>query len=239
MLTGIDVRIGGAPGVVLAVFLAAAPAAADRRVTTENRDYRVYGHTPRELVSYMKSRPFRGDYGPAMANIRPRYRLDLKTRQVRGGCAVKSVSVPVRFVVTLPKAVNERSFDRRTRRAWRSFRRFAARHENVHRRIYLGCVRRFQRQARRTRPMASCSALRYHLQRRLRDADTACDRRHRAFDRRDFRRVRNLALFRQARAQKRRLARAPRRFTRSQGRRGAVRTGQVPPSWFMSLGRDR
>ena len=198
------------------------------------RDYRVRGVSARDLVSYMKSRPFRGDYGPAMANIRPRYLLELKTRQIKRGCAVRSAKVRVRFTVTLPKAVDERRFDARTRRMWRSFRRFTVRHENGHRRIYMRCFRRFERAARRSKSKSSCISLRYDLRRRLRAADKDCDRLHRAFDRREFPRVRNLSLFRQARAQKN-----GRRMARSKQRRRSLAASRRPPNWFSYVRGDR
>lgn len=206
---------------------------AEPRKQVELRDYRVYGRTARDLVSYMKSRPFHGDYGPAMANIRPKYQLNLKTRQSKRGCAVRSLSVTTRFVVTIPKAVEARKFDRHTRRVWRAFRRFTIRHENVHKRIYLGCVRRFTRRARRIGPQSSCMGLRYRLRRDLDAADKACDRLHRTFDRRSFRRVRHLALFRRARAE-----RGRRRFARRNGARVLPR-GQAMPNWFTYVGRTR
>lgn len=200
------------------------------------RAYRVYGKSASAVVSYMKRRPFRGDYGPAMANIRPRYDLRVETRRRGGHCAVRALRLRVRFVMTLPRAVDRRAFDRSTRRSWDAFRAFTRRHELRHRRIYLRCLRRFVRDARRIRG-ASCMRLDWAVRRALRAADKRCDRHHHAFDRRDFRRLPHMALFVKARADRRGraavLRRAAWRGGRSARRREWARprpvSGRLPP----------
>lgn len=197
---------------ILDLFLAVAAAtvglclsaAANPRATTVIRDYRVHGDTERSLVNSMKARPFRGDKGPAIANVRPRYRLKVETRKDKHVCRVKSIDLSIRFVMTLPRAVNRDRFAPRTLRTWSSFRAFAKRHEGVHRRIYMNCARRFVRAARRRSVPGSCSSLRREVNRMLRDQKRDCERLNDAFDRRELSRLRSLALFRNARLKRHR-----------------------------------
>jgi len=173
--------------------------AANPRSTTVIRDYRVHGDTERSLVNSMKARPFRGDKGPAMANVRPKYRLRMETRKDKHVCRIKTLDLSIRFIMTLPRAVNKDRFAPRTRRTWSSFRAFAKRHESVHRRIYMNCARRFLRTARRRSVPGSCSRLRREVNRMLRDQKRDCERLNDAFDRRELSRLRTLSLFRNAR----------------------------------------
>lgn len=183
----------------LSIHIAGTAQAATRlKHSTVQRDYRVRGRTSRQLVSSMRARPFPGDNGPALANIRPRYRLKIQTWKVGKACRVEHLDLNIRFVMTLPKATHAGRFDRRTRVAWNGFTRFTHRHELVHRRIYIGCARRFLSQSKRMTSSRSCAALQQDIRRKLRQADKGCDRQHDAFDRQDFPRVPGLALFRQA-----------------------------------------
>lgn len=209
-------------GIFAATWLVSSYAAAEIKHTTVERAYRVHGAEARSLVAYMKRRPFRGDKGPAMANIRPRYKLTIKTKSSGGTCLVARIKLDIRFVMTLPDAVHARRFNGRTARAWASFRRFAEQHEKVHRRIYLGCARRFLAKARNGRDR-SCRALQADIRRQLKAADRDCNRLHDAFDRREFPRVPQLALFRQARAKagRRQPQRAP--------------AGAAPATWFVGF----
>lgn len=193
-------------------IIGAGPAAyAEIATRTIERDYRVRGIDARTLVGYMRARPFAGDNGPAMANIRPRYDLKIETaageRKARGKrkaektgvCRVGKVTLSIRFTMTLPRAVQEARLDRRTRRAWRSFKSFTRRHEETHRRIYLRCARGFLRKAAAMSSPGSCYRLKREVRRLLDREDKACNRLHDAFDRRDFPRVRHMPLFTLAR----------------------------------------
>ena len=52
-------------------------ALADVRTSTQTRSYSVGGTTATSLVSYMRSNPFHGARGDAVANIRPNYALSM------------------------------------------------------------------------------------------------------------------------------------------------------------------
>ena len=100
--------------VAISALCSAAEAFGRISQTTEIRDYRVYGTTPRELVSYMRARPFAGDNGPALANIRPRYTLKIETGIHRGQCRIRSVHLSIRFIMSLPRAMDRGRFARGT-----------------------------------------------------------------------------------------------------------------------------
>ena len=169
---------------------------------TEVRDYRVYGRTPGQMVAYMKRRPFRGDNGPAMANIRPKYSLNTRTVKKGKTCRIKRVDLNIRFVMTLPRSMDAAKQSRNTRHAWRSFRAFAKRHEEQHRRIYMRCARDFVRNATKLPARKSCGRLDRDVKKLLKEQEKECDKKHLAFDRREFPRVPSLPLFRQARQEK-------------------------------------
>ncbi|MCB1508063.1 MAG: DUF922 domain-containing protein [Hyphomicrobiaceae bacterium] len=179
----------------------AGPAQAQRLTDRlEERAYRVRGLTARTLVGYMRAYPFPGDYGAAMANIRPRYDLRVETQSHGAECRVRRVDLDIHFVMTLPEAVQEDALGRTARRHWQRFSRFARAHELYHRQIYLGCARRFLRAARRMRE-AGCRALERAVRQALSASEEACEAQHLAFDRREAPRLQRLSLFRAARAE--------------------------------------
>jgi predicted secreted Zn-dependent protease len=164
--------------------------------TTSNRYYNVSGTTQSSLARTMRSNPFRGDNGGAVANIRPKYSLDVDAQKVGSTCKVTNVDLNIRFVLTLPRG-KESAMTPGTRSAWRSFVSFARRHEQQHRTIYLQCARNFVAKAQRLSG-ASCVALKAQAQRLLDAEDRACNKRHAAFDRSERRRLINQPLFRTA-----------------------------------------
>ena len=194
-----------------ALIAAIVPGIANPRSSIVNRDYRVRGDTERSLVTYMKSQPLRGDKGPAVANVRPRYKLTIETRKLAGetrkltgSCRIEKLDLSIRFVMTLPRAMDSARFSARTKRTWAGFRGFAKRHENRHRGIYLQCARTFLRDARRLSDPHSCAVLRRRVNAMLRKHKTDCERLNDAFDRRELPRLKNLPLFRNARSAARR-----------------------------------
>lgn len=196
--------LAGAVTVILgAVLVTAFPLQAMAGVTqkTVERSYWVSGKTPRTLVSYMRRNPTRGDRGAAWANIRPRYSLNTVTKKGKKNnrtCAVRSVNMHINFVMTLPRGRTGKGMSRSTLRLWRSFTRFTRAHELKHRNIYMSCARSFAAKARRTPPAASCGRLKTQVNRAMRAAMKACDNKHRAFDKREARRLQRHPLLRAA-----------------------------------------
>ena len=93
------------------------PGSAGVTSSTEMRDYRVTGTNATDLVGYMKSNPFPGDEGPALANIRQSYALSVNTKDEGGVCRASSVDVNIHFVMTLPKAADAQALVGSTRAA--------------------------------------------------------------------------------------------------------------------------
>jgi predicted secreted Zn-dependent protease len=182
-------RVGGralAAAILSAVVFAGvaghgSAAVADVKATTVNRYYAVAGASRATLARQMRANPFRGDNGGAVANIRPKYSLDVATEQTGDICAVTNVDLNIRFVLTLPRAT-ESAMVTQTRVAWQSFVAFARRHEEVHREIYLQCAKKFVAQAERLSG-ASCDALKSQASRLLEASKRACEKRNAAFDR--------------------------------------------------------
>ncbi|SDB48374.1 DUF922 domain-containing protein [Bauldia litoralis] len=170
---------------------------ADVRSSTQYRSYSVSGSTARSLVSYMRSNPFRGDHGNAVANIRPSYRISAPSKMTGGTCRAPKVTLNINFVMTLPRGRSESSMASSTRNAWRSFVAFSKRHENTHRSIYIQCGKTFVAKAQRL-SAKSCGSLQASIRRLLESEKRACQSKHRAFDRREYNRIRNLSLFRMA-----------------------------------------
>ncbi|WP_394701388.1 DUF922 domain-containing protein [uncultured Roseibium sp.] len=149
----------------------------------------------------MRDRPFRGDNGPAIANIRARYSYDFKTKKDQNSCRVDRFRMRVGFTLTLPRATQESSFDRKTKRRWKSLQQFIRRHEGVHRKIYLSCARQMEREVKKVRPKV-CQFLNREIGRIVREGKKTCEDKQRAFDRRELRRLTNHSFFKQARAER-------------------------------------
>lgn len=176
-------------------------ARAEIRSELRERSYLVSGKSAMEVAAYMRRRPFRGDYGPAIANIRPRYTYTFKTEQKENHCRAVRFKLKIDFTMTLPKARQETMFDPGTRSAWRSLRGFTRRHELVHRKIYLGCAKRLERAVLSLRPR-TCGGIGWKIRKLLHEEKKACKARHLAFDRRELRRLTYHRFFELARRQR-------------------------------------
>eukprot|EP00903_Cladosiphon_okamuranus_P002486 g2484.t1 len=146
---------------------------AEIRSELRERSYLVSGKSAMEVAAFMRRRPFRGDYGPAIANIRPRYSFTFKTEQSKNHCRVTRFNLKIDFTMTLPKARQEPVFDRRTLSAWRSLRGFTRRHELGHRKIYLGCAKRLERAVLSLRPR-KCGGMGWKIRKLLNEEKKAC-----------------------------------------------------------------
>ncbi|HET7717131.1 MAG TPA: DUF922 domain-containing protein [Bauldia sp.] len=179
-----------------------ASAFADVRTSTQTRSYSVGGTTASSLVSYMRSNPFHGSRGDAIANIRPTYSLSTVTKQTGGTCRAAKVTLNIRFTMTLPQARSASAMSSSTRSAWNSFVAFTRRHEEAHRSIYIQCGNGFVAKAQRL-TASSCGALQASIRRLLENEKRACEARQVAFDRKEYGRVAGLSLFRMARGSSR------------------------------------
>ncbi len=187
----------GALGIVVAGSLCVG-ALAEVRSSTQTRSYSVGGTTAATLVSYMRSNPFHGSKGDAVANIRPTYALSIATSQTGGTCRASRVTLNIRFVMTLPQARSASAMGSSTRSAWNSFVAFARQHEQTHRSIYVQCGNAFVAKAERL-TASNCASLQASIRKLLEREKAVCEGRQRAFDRSDYRRLANLSLFKMAR----------------------------------------
>ena len=137
---------------------------------------------------------FRGDDGPAVANIRPHYTLSVDTTSSDAVCAVKDVDLNVNFVMTLPQARMPGAFSPGTRTAWFGFVDFARRHEETHRTIYIDCADSLATRIEQL-TTASCTQLRAGIDTMFRLENRACEQRQRGFDRGEYRKLLRLSLF--------------------------------------------
>jgi len=183
------------------VFAPLGDALAGVSSSSQINPYWVGGSTASALISYMRNRPFHGDRGDAVANIRPSYSLSVSGKQAGGSCRAVDVGLKVRFVITIPRARNAGAMSPATLSAWNNFVAFATRHENQHKSIYLQCAGEFVAKAMRmTAP--SCFALSANIRSQFDAAKRACEKRQLAFDRRDYGRVFGLSLFAMASGRK-------------------------------------
>ncbi len=172
-----------------------ASALADVRTSTRTQTYNVGGTTANTLVAYMRSNPFPGSQGDAVANIRPAYKLDIRSRQDGALCRANDVKLDISFTMTLPQARNQ--LDPATRSAWNDFTAFTRRHEETHRAIYVTCGKEFVAKAERL-TASTCAALDTAIRKLLEVERAVCAGKHRAFDRADAQRFAKLGLFRMA-----------------------------------------
>ncbi len=182
---------------VTATDFAAAQGASKVTQKTIERPYWVSGATAGQLVDYMRRYPLRGAKGAELANIRPRYNLNVSTRPGRT-CSVASVNLHIEFTMTLPRGRQENKMDRKSRRLWKSFVGFTRKHELQHRQIYLDCARDFAASAKFTPQAASCGGLKAQVRQRMNAAMAQCEIRHQALDRGATARLKRLPLLRAA-----------------------------------------
>jgi predicted secreted Zn-dependent protease len=178
----------------MGICAAAGHASADMTVASDVRYYHVGGSTAESLARAMRGNPIEGDRGGAVANVRPRYRLDIAARQQGHVCRITGIGLDVSFLTTLPQA-DESGMLPRARAYWRSFIAFAARHEAIHKAIYLQCARDFIARAGRLTDGTGCGALQSAARSMLEASKRACEIRQIAFDRRETPRLRRLPLF--------------------------------------------
>ena len=182
-------RLSVAAGVAISLSLAAA---AEVRTSTRTQYYTVGGTSARTLVGYMRSNPYRGSTGDAVANIRPSYSLDVASRQSGGTCRPTRVTLNINFIVTVPRARS--ALDGATRTAWNGFVSFAKQHEEGHRRIYIQCGNAFVAKAERL-SASNCATLQAATRKLLEVEKSVCEGRQRAYDRTEYGKVAGLALF--------------------------------------------
>jgi predicted secreted Zn-dependent protease len=182
--------------------LAVDSAAADLVHTTEYRTHAVHGTTPEAVWRYMNAHPIIDpDDGPAYANLTHDHVLSVSTASQGGMCRVSELTFRWRFLLTLPKAVDQSAMDSRTRSMWTDFVAGLKRHEETHRAIFLRCAAKFVPAAERMTGTGSCAGLERKVRRSIDQAYQACMAAQREFEKRDRPRILGLAFIRAARSQ--------------------------------------
>lgn len=182
--------------------LAADGAAADLVHTTAYRTHAVHGATPEAIWRYMNAHPIIDpDDGPAYANLTHDHVLSVSTASEGGICRVSALTFSWRFVLTLPKAVDQSAMDSRTRSMWNDFVAGLKHHEETHRAIFLRCGARFVPAAERLIGVGNCAGLERKVRRSIDQAYQACMADQREFEKRDRPRILGLAFIKAARGQ--------------------------------------
>jgi predicted secreted Zn-dependent protease len=188
----------------IAVMLAfsARDAVAELVHSTEYRSHPVRGSTPRTVIAYMNAHPIIDpDDGPAWANLTHDHDLTIRTAANGGTCRVTDLTFRWRFVLTVPKAVDYKAMDSRTRSMWENFVAALKSHEETHRTIFVGCGEKFVPAAERLTGPANCAGLERKVRRTIEQAYKSCMTEQRAFESRDRPRILGLALVKAAKGQ--------------------------------------
>jgi predicted secreted Zn-dependent protease len=96
-------------------------------------------------------------------------------------CRLANFRVDANFVMTLPKLAPGVRLSAATNARWRRFAAFVRRHEERHRKIWMGCLDRAERQALKLR-ISDCSQLDAAVEKVFRQEWTRCERLHDAWD---------------------------------------------------------
>ncbi len=140
------------------------------------------------------------DDGPAYANLTHDHDVAMKTAAEGGICRVSDLTFRWRFVLTLPRAVDQAAMDSATRSMWNGFVAGLKRHEETHRAIFLRCAAKFVPAAKRLTAVG-CAALQRKVSRSIDQAYQACMKEQRAFETRDRPRILGLAFVKAAGSQ--------------------------------------
>jgi predicted secreted Zn-dependent protease len=185
-----------------AIALANGGAAAGVVHSTEYRTHAVRGTTPSAILRYMNAHPIIDpDDGAAYANLTHDHVLSVSTAIDGGVCRVSALTFRWRFVLTLPKAVDQSAMASRTRSMWIDFVAGLKRHEETHRAIFLRCGAKFVAAAERMTAPGACAGLERKIRRSIDQAYEACMIEQREFEKRDRPRILGLAFVKAARGQ--------------------------------------
>ena len=174
------------------------PAAAKVKHKTTYKHYTVRGKSSLDLVLYM------GRYGPvvghdrAYGTIHPNPDLEGKLQQKKNYCSTTGFAITFDFLITLPRVYNHKALPRKTRRLFNKFYADTKAHEHTHRKIYLGCARRADRRIQALKKVRLCRQLDDKIGTILKEEFARCEELHKAFDRREAKKLAREPLIKQA-----------------------------------------
>jgi predicted secreted Zn-dependent protease len=148
--------------------------------TTRYVYYKVSGDSAAGVyLSMLRRGPHvRGEKAFAATTAEPSQRGKLEQK---GSCRISDYQYAIDFVIRLPKLSREASLPPAARARWRQFSSFVRRHEERHRAIWMGCAREIETKIKALRGRTchdvdrKAQAIRERIQK-------ACNRKHRAFD---------------------------------------------------------
>ena len=179
----------------------AGPAAAELRYTTVYKDHVVHGSTPGALYQDMIAHPIMDpDDGPAFANITHDHALQVKTDTVGAACKVTDLAFSWSFVITLPKAADEKRLSPATGALWQAFVAKCRWHEQHRVAIFLDCGKAFVDKAAAMTGPPGCAGLEASVRRYVDAQYALCMKRQRAFGEADAPLIAKLGLLTAGRA---------------------------------------
>lgn len=167
--------------------IAVVPAHAKPVVKTTYRYYGVSGSTARDIYHSMVSRGPNVNGMDAYASTNATSAQSGRLVQAKA-CSVSGYRFTFDFTINLPKLRNEGALTGATRDKWQSFSAFLRRHEEQHTRIWMACAADLERQVTALR-RSSCGAVDKEANRLWGAMRKSCEKRHRAFDAAEQRRV--------------------------------------------------
>lgn len=183
-------------------FLITGPAADARpKVKTKTQHYRVDGSDAAAIVSsMMKQHRLLGGHG-RVGRTKMKRRIDWEFTESKKSCRVKRHTIRLDFTTQLPRHRSEKRLRRSLRKDWRAFAKHVKWHEAQHRKIWLSCARKAEKQVNRARAR-TCGQLLKKLELIYKRSNAACDKRHARFDAKETRRLGRHPLIRRAHLRK-------------------------------------
>jgi predicted secreted Zn-dependent protease len=174
--------------IAVAVLLAfASPSLAKPAENTRYSFYTIAGQTAQDVYRAMQRR------GPKVNGAKA-YASTAATavqsgRLLQGAsCNIDNYRIKLDFVIRLPRISNEKILPAADRSHWRQFAAFLKEHEETHRRIWLGCAADVERQMKAIK-VRSCKDASRKAAQLWENMQTACKRKHQAFDAAEQKRV--------------------------------------------------
>ncbi len=182
---------------LLMVFLLALPAHARFTSSTRTKTFIVPGRTPAAMLAALSKMGPLVDGHRAYARTRMKSTIEATFMPDARGCRISRLNMKVQFEVLVPRARDYAAFPPAVKRDWRRFRRHLIWHEKQHRRIWLSCLKRLEKDLKAVRA-SNCTRARRIMRRLHRAALKRCDRIHERFDVKERRRTRRMPFVRRA-----------------------------------------
>lgn len=163
------------------------PVVAKPVASTKYKYYSISGNSPGDIYLAMIRR------GPDVNGVNAYASTSATSSQtgklVQGqSCKVDGYSFRIDFTINLPKLRNEAALSGSTKRDWGSFKSFLIRHEENHRSIWLGCASQLEAQVKRLHAK-DCNSIDKQAAKLWNKMRSSCDRKHKAFDAAEQRRL--------------------------------------------------